>query len=260
MSRRINTILEDRYDFHPKHTQRLSDLIYKAAENHSKLLPIRIDCHLNSQTHRNMTPIERDHFVRYFQIMQNKMRRNTTFKHFITHVAKIEYGHNRGWHMHLLMLFDGQYLKNDYHLSYQIGEYWIQTVRDHATDKHITASYYACNMDKERYNHCVLNTINSTESLNQSRLTGSSELEIFIDAMAYLTKIHQDTKDYFNEHQLDPHPRTIFFGQVKPKSNRGRSRNPATSSILDSLSDSLISDLMDTPSRRTTRQIKEKAH
>ena len=220
MSRRFNTILENRYNFHTKHRQSLQELIYEAAENYSKILPIRIDFHLSSSVGLE---IARQDFVDYWHTMQNNMRRNQRFKHLITYVAKLEYGYNRGWHMHMLLLFDGQKVKDDYTLSSDIGEYWNQVVESENLHE---GSYYACNMAKRQYDQCALKVINSSYALNQIKNNANAytDLHALIDTAEYLTKVHQNTEDYLTEQGYIRKPRTIFFGRVTPKSNAGRPR------------------------------------
>ncbi|UOO90234.1 inovirus Gp2 family protein [Vitreoscilla massiliensis] len=220
MSRRFNTILENRYNLHPKHRQSLKDLIYEAAENYSKILPIRIDFHLSSSVGLE---VDRQDFVDYWHAMQNNMRRNQRFEHLITYIAKLEYGYNRGWHMHMLLLFDGQKIKDDYSLSSDIGEYWNQVVE---SKKLHEGSYYACNMAKKRYDQCALKMISSSYALNQikNNTNAYTDLHALIDTTEYLTKIDQNTENYLAEQGLKRKPRTIFFGQIKLKSNAGRPR------------------------------------
>ena len=226
MSNRPNAILDNRYDFNDNHLKSLETLIYKAANNYSKILPVRIDFHLSSPIID--TEIDREDFMNYWQRMQNRMRRNQKFDHLITFVAKFEYGYQRGWHMHVLFLFNGQKVKDGFSLSRELGEYWAQTVKPE--NLHV-GTYHSCNMERNNYKQFVLNMINASESLYQKDINPNAytDLDALIDACSYLTKIHHYTIDYLIEQGYSRLPRTIIFGQVRSKSNAGR---PRKTSIL----------------------------
>lgn len=52
------------------------------------------------------------------------MRHNQLFHHLTGYIEKIEYGVEKGMHVHALLFFDGSKRKNDAYLTQEIGEYW----------------------------------------------------------------------------------------------------------------------------------------
>ena len=58
----------------------------------------------------------------------NKMRSKKLFKSLIGHILKLEYAPDRGWHAHMLFLFNGQEVWNDSYYSVKIGIYWRDVI------------------------------------------------------------------------------------------------------------------------------------
>lgn len=52
------------------------------------------------------------------------MTTNNPLKDAVGYVWKLEYGPEKGYHMHLLVFFDGSMVRKDQALAYLIGKYW----------------------------------------------------------------------------------------------------------------------------------------
>lgn len=227
-------LFHNNYEFNSHNQQRLTQLIQDTANNHSKLLPIRLDLYLSSDNYSDITYHD---IKKCWQNFKNNMRHNSVFDHLLSWAANIEYGKDRGWHLHVLMLFNGQRLKDDYSKAQDLGDYWISLVEQR--DNRYTGDYYSGNTHKDKYDLLALKTI------DYSQRSYETDLQTLIDASSYLAKTSSETETQMvaeqafqqrsYHHQFE---RRFFTAQVKPKSNRGRPRKLATSSILDSLSDS----------------------
>jgi hypothetical protein len=74
----------------------------------------------------------------------------TNFPSYLSHVVKLEYGLQKGAHMHVLLLFNGAMVRQDVTIAKLIGEHWSKVV---------TAGmgvYFNCNAApyKNRFSHC----------------------------------------------------------------------------------------------------------
>lgn len=74
----------------------------------------------------------------------------TNFPSYLSHVVKLEYGLQKGAHMHVLLLFNGAMVRQDVTIARLIGEHWSKVV---------TAGmgvYFNCNAApyKNRFSHC----------------------------------------------------------------------------------------------------------
>lgn len=216
------------YEFNSRNQQRLTQLILDTANNHSKLLPIRLDLYLSSD---NFLDITYHDIKQCWQNFQNNMRHNSVFDHLLSWAANIEYGEDRGWHIHVLMLFNGQRLKDDYGKAQDLGDYWVSLVEQR--DSNYIGNYYSGNTHKHRYETLALKTIDS------SQRSYETDLQTLINACSYLAKTSSETETKMLAEgafqQRSDHrqfERRFFIAQVKPKSNRGRPRNSQQSSQL----------------------------
>ena len=209
------------YEFNSRNQQRLTQLILDTANNHSKLLPIRLDLYLSSD---NFLDITYHDIKQCWQNFQNNMRHNSLFDHLLSWAVNIEYGEDRGWHIHVLMFFNGQRLKDDYGKAQDLGDYWVSLVEQR--DSNYIGNYYSGNTHKHRYETLALKTIDS------SQRSYETDLQTLINACSYLAKTSSETETKMLAEgafqQRSDHrqfERRFFTAQVKPKSKRGRPRN-----------------------------------
>jgi hypothetical protein len=122
--------------------------INRLFDKYSKLLVVRIDLSYGKNIDRNSTENKklRDYFQAKsdFERFLSNQRHNSLFEHLVGYVWKLEHGPVRGYHYHVLLLFNGHEIKGDIILAQAIGEYWQHS---------ITAGrgrYFNCNADKKR--------------------------------------------------------------------------------------------------------------
>ena len=74
----------------------------------------------------------------------------TNFPSYLSHVVKLEYGLQKGAHMHVLLLFNGAMVRQDVTIAKLIGEHWSKVTTDG------TGVYFNCNAapNKNRFSHC----------------------------------------------------------------------------------------------------------
>ena len=74
----------------------------------------------------------------------------TNFPSYLSHVVKLEYGLQKGAHMHALLLFNGAMVRQDVTIAKLIGEHWSKVTTDG------TGVYFNCNAApyKNRFSHC----------------------------------------------------------------------------------------------------------
>lgn len=74
----------------------------------------------------------------------------TNFPSYLSHVVKLEYGLQKGAHMHVLLLFNGAMVRQDVTIAKLIGEHWSKVTTDG------TGVYFNCNAApyKNRFSHC----------------------------------------------------------------------------------------------------------
>jgi hypothetical protein len=65
-----------------------------------------------------------------FDHLLNNARHNSLFEFMTGHIAKLEYGIDKGLHWHVILFFDGSEKKGYSHinLAKEIGEYWVKVI------------------------------------------------------------------------------------------------------------------------------------
>lgn len=106
---------------------------------HTKLLFVRIDTHYTKQTSQ-FIDIEEAKNDREVFLREVKKR----FNHLISYFWKVEYGVERGFHHHIMFIFNGSKLQNDISLGKQLGDLWVSLGKNQRT-------YYNCNADRQKY-------------------------------------------------------------------------------------------------------------
>ena len=106
-------------------TKRTENYVKRLFETCARQVVLRIDFGYGTGHADNMDTVVKDlsHFY-------ENMRRNHLFRHLIGYIAKIEYGIQKGFHVHLLLFFDGSKRNNksDSHLAKLIGDYWNNVI------------------------------------------------------------------------------------------------------------------------------------
>lgn len=148
---------------------------------------------------------------------QNNRRHNKLFKHLISHILKIEYGPDRGYHVHLMLFFNGHKVENDSYYSIAVGNYWVDRITEGE------GSYWACNRagNKTKYQYLGIGMIKKTDSAKRDCL---------LRAASYLAKsdLHLTTKACEGQ-------KLLRIGQLPTKAP-GAKRGPRVKEVPSSVS------------------------
>lgn len=145
------------------------------------------------------------HRVQLLKYLRDSFKSNGT-KQLRGYAWKLEFGLNRGYHCHWLLLFNAEDLRKDITIAEMIGKHWNEVITEGA------GSYYNCNRDRSKYKYCGIGDIHANDS------DGRQGLNIAAD---YMTKA-----DHLIRMVIPDRKRTFGKGVLpkKPKSNRGRPR------------------------------------
>jgi hypothetical protein len=109
---------------------------------HARLVVIRVDF-----SYQQGADVELDQLERDLKRFYDSTAYVPLFNHMVGHILKIEYGLEKGLHVHGLFFFDGSKRKgaSDWYLAQQIGEHWsVAIVGAHGL-------YWNCHDDKAHY-------------------------------------------------------------------------------------------------------------
>lgn len=78
------------------------------------------------------------------------------FPSYLSHVVKLEYGLQKGAHMHVLLLFNGAMVRQDVTIAKLIGDHWSKVTTEG------TGVYFNCNAApyRNRFSHCGVGVFN----------------------------------------------------------------------------------------------------
>lgn len=137
----------------PQHNKRLCNLRRDVARNtqayrhyindlfdiHAKLLFVRVDIHyaqyISAEISLEEAITDRETYLRHVK---------REFPHLVGFIWRMEYGKGRGYHHHLIFIFNGAKLRNDMELGRQLGELWKSLSREPRT-------YFNCNARRNEY-------------------------------------------------------------------------------------------------------------
>lgn len=172
-------------------------------EKFSKLAVIRNDLGYkkdeNNQVDVTLEDVKRD-----LNTLSNNNRNNSAYDNLAGYIFKIEYGVDKGPHVHALFFFDGNKVQNDKFKADQIGQNWKKITKGRGC-------YHNCNRNNYKEN--------ATGMLDYRDIEKRRNLD---KAMEYFSKEEQSI-DALKENGKD---RSIRRGTIpKEKSTRGRPRN-----------------------------------
>ena len=207
----FNARVINRQREHNRNFREYSEYVNGLFSRWSRLLVVRIDLSYlvehdeqNNRT-RHLVTLE-DVKADLKRLLSNK-RHNTIFDDLVGYVWKLEYGDLKGYHYHLILLFNGNNVKGDFKKGKEIGEYW----RDVITKGR--GYYFNCNGKKSDYAHLGIGMINA-EGEEDAHL----RFNLIHYVMRYLVK-----SDQYLKVKLKMNDRSIGKGLMpKKKSNAGR--------------------------------------
>lgn len=178
-------------------------------QKHARLTVVRLDLYLILDTDRvNYTK----HFLKNMMYFWSQFRRDIKESKAIPNpegfIGSFEYGHVRGFHFHVILIYDGSKNQRDVYIAQEIGEHWKNKITGGK------GSYNNCNLKASLGGYGDRNGIGRIDHYDKDKINN------FKDAAYYLCKT-----DFALQAVLD-NERTFFRGTMpNKKSNRGRKRN-----------------------------------
>jgi hypothetical protein len=139
-----------------KRSNSLDQYISALFVRHSRMVVIRVDL-----SYRTGILLDRKHLnVDLAQVaadwtkLRQDLHRGQPIKGMLGFACKLEYGHLKGFHFHLLIFYNGAKYREDIVLADLIGEHWAQNVTGGR------GMYYNCNKKKNEYQFPGIGVIN----------------------------------------------------------------------------------------------------
>ena len=124
-----------------RNQRNLEEYFAALVERHRKLLLVRVDLHYCSEKHPSIKQFNQN-IEKLISRVQNK---DTIFKDQVGYVYRLEqWGKSRGYHCHLLIIYNGSLHRNDGYLGQEIGELWQEKITNGEGE------FYNCNQSKHK--------------------------------------------------------------------------------------------------------------
>jgi len=169
---------------------------------HSKLNIIRVDLGYKKPHSEEIGLAEANRDINH--MMNNRRSKPSIFEHQVGYMIKREYTKDKGMHLHALIAFDGQKVKQSAFKADEIGEYWVEN-----TDGR--GSYHNCNRNK--YARNGIGMLDHRDSEKRKILDE--------DVISYLTKDEQSVDSM----KAKKKGRAFTRGSI-PKNSKGRRGRP----------------------------------
>ncbi len=195
-----------------KRAKSLDAYIDALFERHSRLVVIRLDLSYESGLFRQKESLQESLLqVKHdWAKMQRDLHKGVPIKGLLGFACKLEYGHRKGFHFHLLAFYDGAIYRKDVVLAKLLGEHWQNVVTKGK------GHYFNCNNQQWKYRHRGIGVVGHLDT---------DLIRNLKDRVAsYLTKV-----DYWV--RLSPGRGRSFFRGNMPKLKsvkRGRPRGLGT--------------------------------
>lgn len=131
-------------------------------EHYSKLLFLRLDFGYLKEYEDDIKLSDIKLDIKH--LLDNR-RTNKIFKNMVGYVMKFEYGEERKFHVHALLVFDGQKSNSDICISRNIGNYWSETATEGK------GNYFNCNANKFKYKELGIGIIDHSNTEKRKILT-----------------------------------------------------------------------------------------
>lgn len=192
-----------------KRSESLDKYIDALFEEHSRLLVVRVDLSYRHDFFEKDDEFdEKLALVKFhWAEMQKNLYKGKPVDGLLGFACKLEYGQLKGFHLHLLLFYNGSVRRQDGVLARMVGEHWRDSVTAGA------GAYFNCNAVKSKYRHLGIGMIN----FDQEEYVNALKRRV----ASYLTKV-----DYWV--RLSPAKGRAFFRGNMPKKTvvkRGRPRS-----------------------------------
>lgn len=120
----------------------LIDNLLSNTYGYSRILVVRLDLYLPPHiSNPNILSL-------LFTKLRNNSRHNSLFSTQIGYIKKLEYGQDRGWHLHVIFFFDGHQSCHDKILASEIGKYWNEVISEYTGTSYFSPNLKANNSYK----------------------------------------------------------------------------------------------------------------
>lgn len=133
-----------------RNKRKLQDYFQGLVDRHRKLLLVRVDLHYSSDVCKSMKQFSKD-IKKLIKRLQDK---DTIFKGSIGYSYRLEQGgKSRGYHCHLLVIYDGSKHCKDSYLSGEVGLLWREII----TSGH--GEFFSCNTATYKREYRLIGTL-----------------------------------------------------------------------------------------------------
>ncbi|MFL1511685.1 inovirus-type Gp2 protein [Acinetobacter baumannii] len=164
-SAKVRKRLHSRKNSRLKTKENMIELVHALLHVHSKILVVRVDLGImrtpesliNHHISTDQWQSEQDsQFIIDALKRLNENARMNRMKHALGYIHRIEYGPQKGFHVHAYYFFDGQDHWADITWGQYIAKQW-----QHVTNNQ--GSVFICNMKKEDYRYCALGMLDYSD-------------------------------------------------------------------------------------------------
>ena len=171
---------------------RAKALIDGLFQRYSRLLVLRIDFGMgaNYDTRNIMTD---------FKEFKRRWNRTASLHAIVGYIAKLQFGEEKGYHLHALILLNGSVSKKDVFLARKMGELWIEVTQDRGV-------YFNCNA--ENYKDRYIGMIAHGDAVQRDMLKHIVLKYFFSDHQQVLVKKNAKDRTLFMSHPRSSSART----------------------------------------------------
>ena len=186
-----------------------NELINAHFKNHSRMLVMRFDFGYEKDKGwpgPTKDPVTYAETRKHRQELLKYLKKMPSNNAFIASACRMEYGLDKKWHYHCLLLVDGADLRGDVTIPRLIGEHWKKTITQGR------GLYWNCNANKDSYKCCGIGMVSHDDMDMREGLK---------KAVLYMTK-----PDYYIKLLVPDNHRTFWKTNMpEPKTDkRGRPR------------------------------------
>lgn len=158
-----------------ENTRSAIKLLEEAREHYSKILALRLDLEyiVDFAPTLRARPLAEEVMKNHREAFFKWLREGPYAKHLVGYVWKTEWGLQRGWHHHVLVLLNGQAVCTDIRIADDLCSRWKHDITSGA------GAFENCNKRKELYRYCGIGMLSWNDDAKWKYLA---------DATAYVTK------------------------------------------------------------------------
>lgn len=212
-SKGFHNAYQQEYKIHKRKAESLYNYIYDLKVAHSKIMIVRLDLYYHQELINSISSQQNvvDDWNELLAFARKSFKEN-----FLGYAMKVEFGNDRGVHVHSIFIFNASSLMNDVNVARRLGHHWVKDVVPGI------GRYFNCNEKKhcERYEWRSVGNFIKIDEEFQNGLKAMSD---------YVTK-------------PDPLPRVVVHGLKKQfrkgeindrKKERVRRRKEVLSAMSD---------------------------